>query len=549
MLPHSGKTRSILLIFALFFLVNIASSGGHLDQWDGMEAFFVTESMVLKHTAKLDPSVPSVKETNFNVTYTVHANTWLQTGKGPNINNTTLEPVYTVRSLLLSASAVPFYYLSFLLSIPPIEVIGLLVNSLFISLICVVVYCFSWDIHGSKKIAFLLSLIIGVCSFLWPFNTTLWMQPLQALTLISSAYFIYKSLHYNKSLICHYTVLKHDKGGFFAGLGGLCLGLSVFSNPTSAVFVPAFAVYSIYYMRHNKKNLLLFLSMLGIALLLLGFLNNIRFGGFTNFGYGYYESLATHDGWRGLVGLLISPGTGLLFYFPIAILLPLGAKYMYKENRALFLLFGSVLILNWINIGTLSYNSEPVSWSGGPSWGPRYLIPLLPFIVLILGNIFLHLRRKIFLKSIIISLCVFGFFVNLTGVLFWYHYGILYVWEIEQLHVKHPNDWVDTMTWNQIYSPIIIHTKALLSDYISSVDPEQYRTDQGYYYEWIALGLAPCSYDIYLYCNLGIAPVLAISLPIAVIAVFILREIRVPIICKLFRKKSSSYLSLNKTTK
>ncbi|MEJ7642676.1 MAG: hypothetical protein WKF36_10880, partial [Candidatus Nitrosocosmicus sp.] len=278
------------MIFAFFFFINIASSGGHLDQWDGMEAFFVTESMVLKHTAKLDPSVPSVKETNFNVTYTVNANTWLQTGKGPDTNNTTLEPVlepvYTVRSLLLSASAVPFYYLSLLLSIPPLATIGLLVNSMFISLICVIVFCFSLDIHGSKKVAFLLSVIIGVCSFLWPFNTTFWMQPLQALTLISSAYFIYKSLHYNKPLMCHYTVLKHDKGGFFAGLGGLCLGLSVFSNPTSTVFVPAFVIYSIYAMRHNKKNLLLFLSMLGIALLSLGFLNNIRFGGFTNFGYG-----------------------------------------------------------------------------------------------------------------------------------------------------------------------------------------------------------------------------------------------------------------------
>jgi len=288
--------------------------------------------------------------------------------------------------------------------------------------------------------------------------------------------------------------------------------------------------------------------MLGITLLSLGFLNDIRFGGFTNFGYGYYGSLATHDGWRGLIGLLISPGTGLLFYFPIAILLPLGAKYMYKENRALFLLFGSVFILNWINIGTLSYSSEPVSWSGGPSWGPRYLIPVLPFIVLMTGYVFLHLRRKIFLKSIIVSLCVLGFFVNLTGVLFWYHYGILYAWEIDQLHVKNPYDWAEAMTWNQIYSPIAIHTKALLSDYISGVDPEQYRTDQGYYYEWIAIGLAPCSYDIYLYCKHGIAPVLAISLPIALIAIFILREIRVPFIWKLLKKKSP-YLLLDNTTK
>ena len=43
-----------------------------------------------------------------------------------------------------------------------------------------------------------------------------------------------------------------------------------------------------------------------------------------------------HDGWRGLIGLLVSPGVGLIFFFPIVVLLPLGAKYMYKDNRALF---------------------------------------------------------------------------------------------------------------------------------------------------------------------------------------------------------------------
>ena len=93
-----------------FFLINVISSGGHLDWWDGTEAFLVTESMVLKQTAKLDPAVPSVKDLGFNVNYTVYANTALQEGNTSNPSSIILEPVYTVRSLLLSAAAVPFYY-------------------------------------------------------------------------------------------------------------------------------------------------------------------------------------------------------------------------------------------------------------------------------------------------------------------------------------------------------------------------------------------------------------------------------------------------------
>src|SRR5918994_2717203 len=107
---HAYDKKLILLVFVFFFLINIVSSGGHLDWWDGTEAFLVTESMVLRHTARLDPTVPTVKELGFYVNYTVYANIGLQTGDYTSLQNVTLEPVYTVRSLLLSAVAVPFYY-------------------------------------------------------------------------------------------------------------------------------------------------------------------------------------------------------------------------------------------------------------------------------------------------------------------------------------------------------------------------------------------------------------------------------------------------------
>ena len=76
-----------------------------------------------------------------------------------------------------------------------------------------------------------------------------------------------------------------------------------------------------------------------------------------------------------MIGLLVSPGVGLIFFFPIAVLLPLGAKYMYKDNRALFLLCIYIIIANWIYIGTLSSSTNLHLWSGGIAWGPRYLIP------------------------------------------------------------------------------------------------------------------------------------------------------------------------------
>ncbi len=57
-----NKKRLILLVFSFFFLINIASSGGHFDYWDGVEAYLVNESMVIKHSAMLYPDVPGVEK-------------------------------------------------------------------------------------------------------------------------------------------------------------------------------------------------------------------------------------------------------------------------------------------------------------------------------------------------------------------------------------------------------------------------------------------------------------------------------------------------------
>jgi hypothetical protein len=520
---HTTDKKLTFLVFIFFFLINIITSGGHLDWWDGTEAFLVTESMVLKQTAKLDPAVPSVKDLGFNVNYTVYANTALQKGNISNPSSVTLEPIYTVRSLLLSAAAVPFYYAAVIFSASPVVTIGLFVNSLFISLTAVIIFCICIEVQRSNKIALAMSLIYCVCSFVWPYNATFWVQPLQGFLLISSAYFILLTSHHNHSFLCNYVLERKRKSLLFAGLAGLSLGLSVFAHPTSLILIPAFLVYAFFSaMRHQKMDLILLLIIMGTVLFLAGLTNYLRYHSFTEFGYGYFSTLAAHNGWKGLIGLLVSPGAGLIFYFPLAILLPLGAKYMYKKNKSLFYLCLYIIVANWIYYGTLSFGFEPASWSGGIAWGPRYLLPVLPFMLIILGNIFQNIKKRIFLKYIILGLCIAGFYVNLSGVLIWFQYGLMYGWTFERLAAV-PN-YMDTMAWLPYYSPIVLHTKALLADYVSTIHPEQYVNTL---WQWTGYGNAPCKYDFYIYCKLGTIPFVATTVSIGVIGVLIAIRIRI----------------------
>jgi hypothetical protein len=280
-------------------------------------------------------------------------------------------------------------------------------------------------------------------------------------------------------------------------------------------------------MRHNTKILISFLIVIGIILFLMGLVNYVRFGSFTEFGYGDIQSLAAHAGWKGLIGLLLSPGAGLIFYFPPVILFLVASKYLYKENKGLFFLIVYVIFMNWLYFGTLSY-SEPISWSGGLAWGPRYLIPVLPFITIAFGTFLTRLKNKnnrLFLKVLIITVCVAGFIINSIGKLVWVYYAFNYSWEREGLVKYSPKHW-DPPTWDLYYSPIVQNMKVLTSNYLSQIHPESYVNTSWQYF--IPYGLAPCSYDLYIFCKFGITPIFALSADIVILAVLIMKEARIP---------------------
>jgi hypothetical protein len=522
MANHNNSTiGQSLVVFIVFLLINIVSSGGHLDWRDGVEAFVVTESMVLKNSAKFHSDVPSVRE--------LYADTWLSK------YDLFSQPTYTPRSLLLSAIAIPFYYsATAVLLVSPILAAGLFVNSVIISLISLVIFLFSLEMYSSKRLAFVLSIIFSVCSFIWPYNTSLYPQPLQALLLIAPAYFLYKSVHFNPTFICSYSKQRYKNGSgdnnerralVHNSLAGTILGLSVFAHPSSLIAIPGFILYAVISaVWQRKKRLVYFLVSLAAVLTFIAFVNYIRFGTFTEFGYYTQGSIDVHGGWEGLLGLWISPGFGILFYFPPAILLPLSLKRLIgsKENRWLSFLIIYIVGVFWLFVGTLSYD-EPTSWSGAIAWGPRYMIPLLPFIVVSFGSILTRMRRTDLYSlkvSVVIALCVSGFAINLIGKLTWVSYVASYMWE-KLLLQRLATNYLSIVAWYPNYSLIFLHFKVLTdNEFLSQILPKNYR---GTDYHFVTYGLAPCQYDIYIYCTFGIVPIGILSVLASLLAAFFLK--------------------------
>lgn len=81
-----------------------------------------------------------------------------------------------------------------------------------------------------------------------------------------------------------------------------------------------------------------------------------------------------HPPLDGLWRLLVGPNKGLLIYFPLALLLPVGVRFLFRTSRLQAV--SSVGFLSFILLTTSAW----WSWDGTAGWGPRLLVPLVPLL-------------------------------------------------------------------------------------------------------------------------------------------------------------------------
>ncbi len=104
--------------------------------------------------------------------------------------------------------------------------------------------------------------------------------------------------------------------------------------------------------------------------------NQIRFGHPLNTGYMNDATIGFDPSWTGLYGLLFSPGGSLFLYTPLALAGLAALPRLWRFDRSLALLFAALFVALLIFFASLT------AWEGGRSYGPRYLVPVLPFLVL-----------------------------------------------------------------------------------------------------------------------------------------------------------------------
>ena len=208
-------------------------------------------------------------------------------------------------------------------------------------------------------------------------------------------------------LISIYGLTKRKPSPLLAGMG---FGIAILTKLYMVVLLPVLLLY----LRRNKwatHRVGVFLAPIAATCLLIAYHNHLRYGNIFQTGY-HLDALAQKGGYftflftqfvTAFYGLMFSTGRGLIFFLPLICLFPIAyLKFRSSHPNDARLFLGLILML-------FVFLLPMIDWHAGSSWGPRYLLPIIPFCMLPLGVLanIKWIRR----------LTILGFFVQLPAAL------------------------------------------------------------------------------------------------------------------------------------
>lgn len=231
------------------------------------------------------------------------------------------------------------------------------------------------------RVGVALAVCYGVATFALIQARTFFAEPLTAL-LVLLAFFLMRRAHDS-------TPTSRRQGLLLAG-SGFMMASSLLVKIHAALFFPALALYlfcsafvSVRQLRDPSRwrefvRRALWWSVgcaLPVAALLL--YNRWVYGGPLTTGYGDAPNFFTTPLTTGLIGLLVSSGKGIIWYAPPLLFAAIGAPSFARRFPREAIAILCAALINPLFYARLTF------WSGDGAWGPRYLLMLLPWLLLV----------------------------------------------------------------------------------------------------------------------------------------------------------------------
>ena len=259
-----------------------------------------------------------------------------------------------------------------------------------------------------------------ILSFLLAFSTIIWAYSNTSLSVIPTAFFLLLGYLFFKK----FCRLNQSKFLVFCS-ASLAFGFLI-REDTIMFIIPIWVFLLVNILKRNSKiYTLLFYS---VPLLFSYFVFRL-----VNPFYGTLRYVQSEDStpvqalgselWYGFVftspisyiltssfGMLFAPGAGLFIFAPILLTVFFSFPDFFRKNKSECILLLSFFVLSVV------YHTNTHAWHGLVAWGSRYLVILIPFLLIPLGAS-LEQRNKKFMLLLILSLGSIGVLFNLAYVL------------------------------------------------------------------------------------------------------------------------------------
>ncbi len=264
----------------------------------------------------------------------------------------------------------------------------LLFGSLLTALTAVLVAAYLQTLGFRDRTALLAGLIFGTGTMALPYAKTFFSDPLAGTLLLATAFSLLK--------------LRQTGHGRFALTAGLALGWAVATRYAEAVFLAVFGAemliseFKIRGFRFKAKNhfslFTLHVSLFALPIAIIGFsllaFNVVRYGNPLSTGYLPQETFSA-IWWQGIAGQLVSPGRGFLWYNLILWMSFFGIRHFWRNHRTELWHIAAVILIHLLLYG------KWFMWHGGFAWGARFMVPTLPFWIILLAPVLENASRRV----------------------------------------------------------------------------------------------------------------------------------------------------------
>ncbi|GEM_PF-930938 len=228
-------------------------------------------------------------------------------------------------------------------------------------------------IRYSATVACMVALCYGLATTAWPYARYFLREPLTGLMCVIAT-------------LCLIVWRQSGRHWYLAGCF-LALACGIIVKVSAAIVVPVFLIVVVLSVPSRRGRLWIMLGSAGLLTVGVG-MYVWRFGGLPPIaryttGYPWVDFVVRS------YGQIFSPAKGLVFYSPVLLVGLPGWLELWRRQRAV------VLLIIGVMLATLYVYGNNVVWYGGWTWGPRFVVPLLPLLVIPLAGVLSNRHRAV----------------------------------------------------------------------------------------------------------------------------------------------------------